>query len=76
LTIHRERLRHRALLQFAKVLMEGTGLLWLAGMANGARFFAPPYWKIKLCQQRAKPNCSDLQSSAARPAIIADSGPN
>jgi type IV secretion system protein VirD4 len=25
---------------------EGTGLLWLAGMANGVRFFAPPYWKI------------------------------
>ena len=26
---------------------EGTGLLWLAGMANGVRFFAPPYWKIE-----------------------------
>jgi hypothetical protein len=25
-------------------------------MANGSRFFAPPYWKIKFCQQRAKPN--------------------
>lgn len=35
---------------------EGTGLVWLAGMANGARFFAPPYWNIELCRQRAKPN--------------------
>jgi hypothetical protein len=26
---------------------EGTGLFWLAGMANGVRFFAPPYWKIE-----------------------------
>ena len=26
---------------------EGTGLLWLAGMANGVRFFAPPYWNIE-----------------------------
>jgi type IV secretion system protein VirD4 len=25
---------------------QGTGLLWLAGMADGVRFFAPPYWKI------------------------------
>ncbi len=25
---------------------EGTGLFWLAGMANGVRFFAPPYWKM------------------------------
>ncbi len=33
---------------------EGTGLLFLAGMANGVRFFAPPYWKIDQCQQRAR----------------------
>ena len=33
---------------------EGTGLLWLAGMANGVRFFAPPYWNIRLCEQRGK----------------------
>ena len=25
---------------------EGSGLLWLAGMANGVRFFAPLYWTI------------------------------
>ncbi|MGY4174735.1 hypothetical protein ACVIHH_000026 [Bradyrhizobium sp. USDA 4518] len=31
---------------------EGTGLFWLAGMANGVRFFAPPYWKIE--SRRAK----------------------
>ena len=32
---------------------EGTGLLWLAGMANGVRFFAPPYWKIEQAEKRA-----------------------
>jgi type IV secretion system protein VirD4 len=35
---------------------EGTGLLWLAGMANGVRFFAPPYWKIELAAKRAANN--------------------
>jgi type IV secretion system protein VirD4 len=36
--------------------VEGTGLLWLAGMANGVRFFAPPYWKIAPCAKRAAKN--------------------
>jgi type IV secretion system protein VirD4 len=35
---------------------EGSGLLWLAGMANGVRFFAPPYWKIEQAAQRAGRN--------------------
>ena len=35
---------------------EGTGLLWLAGMANGVRFFAPPYWKIEQAEKRAAKN--------------------
>jgi type IV secretion system protein VirD4 len=35
---------------------EGTGLLWLAGMANGVRFFAPPYWKIEQAKTRAARN--------------------
>src|SRR6202035_2152976 len=35
---------------------EGTGLLWLAGMANGVRFFAPPYWKIEQAPKRAAKN--------------------
>ena len=35
---------------------EGSGLLFLAGMANGVRFFAPPYWKIDACKQRAGRN--------------------
>jgi type IV secretion system protein VirD4 len=35
---------------------EGTGLFWLAGMANGVRFFAPPYWKIDSCAKRAARN--------------------
>jgi type IV secretion system protein VirD4 len=35
---------------------EGTGLFWLAGMANGVRFFAPPYWKIEQCAKRAAKN--------------------
>jgi type IV secretion system protein VirD4 len=32
---------------------EGSGLFWLAGMSNGVRFFAPPYWKIDRCRERA-----------------------
>jgi type IV secretion system protein VirD4 len=35
---------------------EGTGLHWLAGMANGVRFFAPPYWKIDQAAARASRN--------------------
>lgn len=35
---------------------EGTGLVFLAGLANGVRFFAPPYWKIEQAKARAKPN--------------------
>lgn len=35
---------------------EGTGLLWIAGMANGVRFFAPPYWKIEQANARALRN--------------------
>jgi type IV secretion system protein VirD4 len=35
---------------------EGTGLFWLAGMANSTRFFAPPYWKIEQCAKRAAKN--------------------
>lgn len=35
---------------------EGTGLFWLAGMANGVRFFAPPYWKIEKFAGRAREN--------------------
>src|SRR5271165_1813676 len=35
---------------------EGSGLLFLAGMANGVRFFAPPYWKIEQCAGRAGRN--------------------
>jgi type IV secretion system protein VirD4 len=35
---------------------EGMGLLWLAGLGNGTRFFAPSYWKIGECKARAKPN--------------------
>ncbi len=35
---------------------EGSGVLFLAGMANGVRFFAPPYWKIDACKQRAGRN--------------------
>ena len=35
---------------------EGTGLFWLAGMANGVRFFAPSYWKIEQAAKRAAKN--------------------
>ena len=35
---------------------EGTGLLFLAGMGNGARFYAPPYWKIAALKGRFADN--------------------
>ena len=35
---------------------EGTGLFFLAGMANGVRYFAPPYWKIASYAKRAAIN--------------------
>lgn len=35
---------------------EGMGLLWLAGLSNSTRFFAPYYWKIRECRERAEPN--------------------
>lgn len=35
---------------------EGMGLLWLAGLGYPARFFAPPFWKIKDCKSRASAN--------------------
>ena len=37
-------------------LAEGTGLLWIAGMASGVNFFAPPYWKIEQSAKRASRN--------------------
>lgn len=35
---------------------EGTGLLFFSGMGNGARFYAPPYWKIDALKNRAGKN--------------------
>jgi type IV secretion system protein VirD4 len=35
---------------------EGMGLLWLAGLGDPIKFFGPPYWKIKKCKDRARPN--------------------
>lgn len=35
---------------------EGMGLLWLAGLGHSVRFYAPPYWKIRECRDRAQPN--------------------
>jgi type IV secretion system protein VirD4 len=37
-------------------LEEGMSLLWLAGLSNTAKLFAPPYWNIKECKDRASPN--------------------
>jgi type IV secretion system protein VirD4 len=34
----------------------GTGFIFLAGLANGVRFAAPSYRRIKLCDARALPN--------------------
>jgi type IV secretion system protein VirD4 len=44
------------LTQELKGFAEGTGLFWLAGMANGVSFFAPPYWKIEQAAKRAARN--------------------
>jgi len=35
---------------------DGMGLLWLAGYANGMKFFAPFYKKIRACKDRAQPD--------------------
>jgi type IV secretion system protein VirD4 len=37
-------------------LEEGMGLLWLAGLSHSTKFFAPSYWKIRACKERAQPN--------------------
>ena len=37
-------------------LRRKNGLLWLAGMANRVRFFAPPYWKIEQAAKREARN--------------------
>lgn len=37
-------------------LEEGMGMLWLAGMANGIRFFAPQYAQIEACNAQADRN--------------------
>ena len=43
----------------------GSDLLFLAGMANGVRFFAPPYWKIDACAKPAGRNRIMRMRSAA-----------
>ena len=35
---------------------EGMGLLWLSGIGNTTKFFAPPYWKIRQAKERARPS--------------------
>ena len=35
---------------------EGTGLLWLAGMAHSVKFSAPGYYELAQCSARALPN--------------------
>jgi type IV secretion system protein VirD4 len=37
-------------------LPEGTGLLWLAGMAHTVKFSAPGYYELTQCAGRALPN--------------------
>jgi hypothetical protein len=33
-----------------------TGLLWLAGLAHTIKFYAPGYYELRQCAQRALPN--------------------
>jgi type IV secretion system protein VirD4 len=35
---------------------EGMGLLWLAGLGNTIRFYAPPYWRMSECRGLYSPN--------------------
>lgn len=35
---------------------EGHGLVWAAGQAEPQPVYAPPYWDIARCRQRARPN--------------------
>jgi type IV secretion system protein VirD4 len=35
---------------------EGMGLLWLAGLGNGARFYAPNYWQRADCEGKYDPD--------------------
>jgi type IV secretion system protein VirD4 len=37
-------------------LPEGHGLVWAAGQAEPQPVYAPPYWNIARCKQRARPN--------------------
>ena len=55
---------------------EGRGLLFLAGMANGVRFFAPPYWKFEACARRAarNPHYGGRPSPAARRSALSERG--
>jgi type IV secretion system protein VirD4 len=37
-------------------LPEGHGLVWAAGQAEPQPVYAPPYWEIARCRERARPN--------------------
>lgn len=37
-------------------LPEGHGLVWFAGQARPVPVYAPPYWDIRRCAERARPN--------------------
>jgi type IV secretion system protein VirD4 len=37
-------------------LDQGTGLAWMAGLADTVKFKAPNYWELKQCRERALPN--------------------
>ena len=41
-------------------LPDGHGLVWLAGQSRPQPVYAPPYWDIRVCAQRARRNPSDL----------------
>ena len=45
---------------------EGSGLLFFASMGYGARFYAPPYWRVKEFEKRAakNPYVEKLQADA------------
>lgn len=34
----------------------GTGLAWVAGMADTVKFFAPNYWELRQCRERMRSN--------------------
>jgi type IV secretion system protein VirD4 len=52
-------------------LPEGHGLVWFAGQARPQPVYSPPYWDIRRCVERARPN-PYAPASARRRGMLRD----